>query len=480
MTSRQERSDEQAQTATAAAREAKPDSGRDNLITNFSQLMGRWVPDAITASIFLMAALFVMALALGNTLTTTVDAYYRGLWMLLPFTMQMTLIIVLSSVVGASPLFRGIVMRLSKRPATATQVIALSLFIRSALSYMNWGLGLALGPLTTIYFAREAERKGIKIDFPFFLAAGYAAGSVWQFGLSASAPLLMATPGHFLESTTGVMPLSTTIWSPASIVLVTGFPIIIIVAACWFMPRNAQQLSEFPDAYKLAEPVREAEIASSGEGQPARVRNFSERLERNSLISALLSAALIAWLYYHFIVKGSSLDLNSLNTIFLLLCFVLHKNIYNFTKALQSAILSAWPIVVIYHLYAGVAGLLQYTNMGEVLSNMVSSISTVYTFPLLAALTGTAVAIFVPSSGGQWVIQGYVTSAAAEAVGVSAQRGLLALSIGDQMGNLTTPFWYVIIAGVARIEFRKFLGYGLLFAPLWFLFGVLVFTFLPC
>jgi short-chain fatty acids transporter len=359
-------------------------------------------------------------------------------------------------------------------------VIAISLLIRSVLSYFNWGLGLALGPLTTIYFASEAERKGIKIDFPFLLASGYAAGSVWQFGLSASAPLLMATPGHFLESTTGVMPLSTTIWSPASLVLVIGFPVIAIIATCLFMPRNPQQLSEFPDAYKLAEPTKDAAHVAGDGSQIMGPLNFSERLERNYFVSAILSLVLIGWLYYHFVVKGASLDLNSLITIFLLLSFLLHGNIFNFTKALQSSVLSCWPIVVIYHLYAGVAGLLQYTTMGVELSNLVSAISTPYTFPLLAAITGTAVAIFVPSSGGQWVIQGYVTSAAAQEVGVSAQRGLLALSIGDQMGNLTTPFWYVIIAGVARIEFRKFLGYGLIFAPLWFLFGVLVFTFLPC
>jgi short-chain fatty acids transporter len=473
---KEKRASAQAETG-AEAREA---SGRDSLITRFSQLMGRWVPDAITASIFLLVALFIVALLIGNTLAVTVDAYYRGLWMLLPFTMQMTLIIVLSGVVGASPLFRRAVQSLSTRPRTATQVVVVSLLTRSALSYFNWGLGLALGPLTTIYFAREAERKGIKVDFPFLLASGYAAGSVWQFGLSASAPLLMATPGHFLEATTGVMPLSSTIWSPASIVMVVGFPVIAIIATCMFMPRNPQQLSDFPDAYKLAEPVREAEIASTGEAESAKPPNYSERLERNSFISAILSLTLIGWLYYHFIVKGASLDLNSLITIFLLLSFALHRNIFNFTKALQSSVLSCWPIIVIYHLYAGVAGLLQYTTIGVELSNLVSAISTAYTFPLLAALTGTAVAVFVPSSGGQWVIQGYVTSVAAESVGVSAQRGLLALSIGDQMGNLTTPFWYVIIAGVARIEFRKFLGYGLIFAPLWFLLGVLVFTFLPC
>jgi short-chain fatty acids transporter len=453
---------------------------RETWVVRFSHLTGRLVPDAISTSIVLLALLFVLALAIGNSLTATLDAYYRGLWMLLPFTMQMTLIVVLSSVLAATPLFRKLVIWFSKMPNSVTGVVALSVLIRSALSYANWGLGIALGPLTTIYFCDEAERKGIKVDFPFLLASGYAAGSVWQYGLSASAPLLMATPGHFLEATTGVMSLGSTIWSPASIVMVVAFPLLVIVITCLFMPRKPQIVSEFPDAHKLAEPMGEPRLMPVEGSQGISLPNYSERIEHSSFVSPLLSLALIAWLYYHFWVKGASLDLNSLNTIFLLLCFILHRNIYNFSKALQTSIVSCWPIVVIYHLYAGVGGLLQYTTIGEVLSNLVSSISNPYTFPLLAAATGTVVAVFVPSSGGQWVIQGYVTSVAATSVGVTAQRGLLALSVGDQMGNLVSPFWYVIVAGITRIEFRKFLGYGLLFSPLWFLLGVLVFTLLPC
>ena len=86
----------------------------------------------------------------------------------------------------------------------------------ACLAYLYWGLSLALGPVVSIYFAREAEKKGIEVDFPFLLATTAAAGSIWQFGLSASAPLLMNTPGHFLEKQTGLMPLSTTIWAPAT------------------------------------------------------------------------------------------------------------------------------------------------------------------------------------------------------------------------------------------------------------------------
>jgi hypothetical protein len=37
----------------------------------------------------------------------------------------------------------------------------------------------------------------------------------------------------------------------------------------------------------------------------------------------------------------------------------------------------------------------------------------------------------------------------------------------------------MIIASIARIDFRRIFGYGLLFAALWFLIGVFSFTFLP-
>jgi short-chain fatty acids transporter len=133
-----------------------------------------------------------------------------------------------------------------------------------------------------------------------------------------------------------------------------------------------------------------------------------------------------------------------------------------------------------YHLYAGVAGMIQHTSVGEFLAGMIAAISTPYTFPLFAAISGTLVAIFVPSSGGQWVIQGFVTSKAAVAVGLTVPRGLLALSVGDHMGNLTAPFWYVVVAGITRVNFREFYGYGLIYALLWFVLGAIVFTFAPC
>lgn len=137
-------------------------------------------------------------------------------------------------------------------------------------------------------------------------------------------------------------------------------------------------------------------------------------------------------------------------------------------------------MIVLYHLYAGVAGLVQYTNVGDRVARMAASISTTATFPLITAIAGSVFACFIPSSGGQWTVQGFVTVKTAMAVGVSVQRGMLALGVGDHMGNFLTPFWYVVVAGIARVDFRVFFGYALIFAAIWFAIGVVVFTFAPC
>ena len=48
------------------------------------------------------------------------------------------------------------------------------------------------------------------------------------------------------------------------------------------------------------------------------------------------------------------------------------------------------------------------------------------------------------------------------------------------MGNLLTPFWALVGASIARVDFRLFFGYRLIFAAVWFAIGVFCFTFLPC
>ena len=445
-------------------------------VDRLARAMERVVPDAITTSILLMILMFGLSLMVGTDVGTTLDAYYRGLWNLLTFTMQMTLILVLSLILGATPAFRRVIAFVSRLPRTRVQVVILAVLTGGVVAYLNWGLSIALSPVIATLFAREAERKGIAIDFLFLLATLAGVGSIWQFGLSGSAPLLMATPGHFLEATTGVMPLSTTIWSPAAIILVMTFTAAVMVVGVVLMPVKVRPVSEF---------VKDDVAVGSGESpavvtEELRDPGLAHWLEHTPLVMLPLAVMLGGWLYHHFFVKALSLDINSMNTTVLLLGVILHMNIARFTRALQDAVARAWPIVLLYHLYAGVAGLIQFTPVGEFLITTFTPILTPLTYSTLTALISTLVALFIPTSGGQWLIQGFVTVETAAMVGVTPQRGLLALSVGDHMGNLITPFWALVGATIAGIDFRQYFGYRLIFAALWFVMGVGAFTFLPC
>jgi short-chain fatty acids transporter len=435
--------------------------------------IARLVPDAITASVILTLTMFGVALALGNSFGRVMDAYSQGLWMLLSFTMQMTLIIVLSSTLAATPFLRRSIASLARIPKTSSQLVALAFVSSGVASYCYWGLGYALGPILAIHFAKEGERKGLRADFPFLIATTYGAQALWQFGLSSSGPLLVATPGHFLESIIGVVPLSTTIWSPAAILHEVAYAAAAIALACWLMPKVCRPLSQFPESAKLTE-TAESVAEDRSTLSPA------ERLERGPLVPLVICSLMASWIFHHFRVKHLGIDINTLNATLLFLTFFLHRSVKRFARAVQQSMAGSWAVVVLYHLYAGVAGLIQYTNAGEKVASMAASISTAATFPIITAIASSIFACFIPSSGGQWTVQGFITVKTAMAVGVSVQRGMLSLGVGDHMGNFLTPFWYVVVASIARVDFRCFFGYGLVFAALWFAIGGLVFTFAPC
>lgn len=445
---------------------------RDGWLDRFSRLVARIVPDAVTAGIVLTLIVAGGALAMGNSVLGVMDAYYRGFWMLLTFTMQMTLIIVLSTALSTTTPIRNGIAALARLPRTRNQMIGLAFLANAACSYCYWGLGYAIGPMVAVFFATEAERRELAVDFPFLLAVTAGAQAVWQFGLSASAPLLAATQGHFLENVIGIIPLSATIWSPAAIIHVLVYTTAAIYAACRLTPNDYRPISHFPESSKLIEPTA---VVVEEESE-----TLSSRLEKSPFVVLTLCVMLATWLWYHFFYKRLGLELNSLNVTLLFLTLALHGNVQRFTAAIRHGVAASWAVIMLYHLYAGCAGLIQFTNVGEKAAAFGASVANTLTFPTIAAASGALFAFFIPSSGGQWSVQGFVTVKAAMDVGVSIPRAMLSLGLGDHMGNLLTPFWYVVIAGIARIDFRRFFGYGMLFAAIWFVIGVVVFTFAPC
>ena len=124
-------------------------------------------------------------------------------------------------------------------------------------------------------------------------------------------------------------------------------------------------MSEFPDADEPSSSRRRSRPRAGGRGR--RRRPWRSGSRRSPLVMAPLAIMLGGWIYHHFFVKDLSLDINSVNTIVLLLGVVLHGNVVPASRRRCSSGRACWPIVLMYHLYAGVAGLIQFTPVGEFL-----------------------------------------------------------------------------------------------------------------
>ncbi|MGP3704814.1 MAG: TIGR00366 family protein [Candidatus Bathyarchaeota archaeon] len=460
-----------------------------SFVEKFAEVLSRIIPDALTAALLMAIALLIWCLLIGTPVIGStefagmkfkgfIDSFYTGLWTtsFMVFTLQMALIATLGSVIARAPLVSKAILRAFGACRTKTQFFIMVGIITAILGYVHWGLAIMLGPMVALYACTEAEKKNINLDVTLMVAFAYTMHGIWQYGLSSSEGLLMATPGHFLEKITGIWPISTTLYAPASIIMEILWIILCVGVFIFFHSRlkEVKPISSYPEALSK---VKLIETATDG-GEKTSF-SLSERLERSRTVAYLLAILLLCWVLYDQFIIRTPFGLNTINTIFFLLGLILHGSILNFSRAIMESVRAAWAVIICYPIYAGIASIISSTPIGYQITQFLGGVTTPLTYPLAAALAGAIVAIFVPSSGGQWMIQGETIVKSAALAGVDPRRGMLSLMVGDQIGNYIAPFWYVVCAGVAGLDFRRFYGYGLLGGIAWFILGVVVFTFAP-
>src|SRR6187397_242949 len=159
-------------------------------LTDWSE---RWLPDAFIFALLATVLVIVAALAAtGSTPPQVVDAWGKGFWELIPFTLQMSLIIITGHVLATSPPVGRAIRALAAWPTTPRKAVALVAFFAMTSSWFNWGFSLIFSAV----LAKEIARRVEGVDYRALAAASFLGlGSVWAQGLSGSAALQMATPG---------------------------------------------------------------------------------------------------------------------------------------------------------------------------------------------------------------------------------------------------------------------------------------------
>jgi short-chain fatty acids transporter len=428
----------------------------------------RWIPDAF---IFALAATFlVFAAGVVSTPSTPleiVDAWGRGFWELIPFTLQMSLIIITGHVLATSPPIGRLIRALASQPRSPRGAVALVTAVTLASSWINWGFSLVFGAVLAIEVARRVK----EVDYRALAAASVlGVGSIWAQGLSGSAALQMATPGALQPQIRdivaqgglvpgGIIPFRHTIFLWQSIVSVV-VEIVVVTTVMWLAtppPHRART------ARAMGIELAPAQVATSN--SPRTSLQPGQRLEHSRVLTWLVVALGAVYLFRYFAAATDPLNaitLNILNLAFLLTGFLMHGTPARFMRAVQNATPAVWGILLQFPFYAGIAGIITGTHLSRQLANAFVHLSTPATFPPLVAVYSALLGVFVPSGGSKWVIEAPYVMQAAHILHAHLGWVVTSYDLGEALANLVQPFWMLPVLGLFKLGARDVMGYTII------------------
>ena len=427
-----------------------------------TMVMQKFLPDAYIFAVILTIIVFVASMIFTKQgFIGLVGHWGKGVWSLLAFSMQMVLVLVTGHVLALSPPFKKLLDHLSNIPKTPAQGIALVSIISYTACILNWGFGLIIGAI----YAKEIARKVKGIDYRLLIASAYSGFVLWHAGFSGSVPLTIA--GNNLSATGGALteavPVSQTLFSPYNIFIVVGMWILLPIINVLMHPKHEEDVFVIdPNIIKEDVGVKKISKEEFKNMTPA------EKLENGCFVNYILAILGFAYIIYYFASSGKfDLNLNIVNLIFLMLGVLLHRTPRSLIDAFGEAAKGASGIILQFPLYAGIMGMMTGVNadglsLAHVISNFFVHVSTVKTFPLFTFLSAGIVNLFVPSGGGQWVVQGPIMMPAGLEIGVDPAKTAMCIAYGDSWTNMIQPFWALPALGLAKLGARDIMGYTLI------------------
>lgn len=437
----------------------------------FTNLMRRWLPDPLVIAVILTVLAMMLALTWGGAAPMAVVGYWGdGFWDLLSFTMQMTLVLLTGYMLAKTPIVDRLLDRIAGLVSSPRAAIVLITLVGGMGSWLNWGFGLVAGGI----IAKKVASNVKGLHYPLAIAAGYSGFSVYGIGLSGSVPLLIATEGHFMQEQMGIIPISETIFSGwvlgMAALAVFGLPVFNLL----MHPTDSTKVKEYvPGSVTEHAAIEELDVEEK--------RLFGPRLNDSPVIGVLIGVLGLFYVVMKFI-NGGTLDLNTVNMIFLMLGFLLFARPRHYLHALNDAVKVISGIVIQYPFYAGILAILVGSGLLATFSNIFAVISSAETLPIWSFLAAGVTNILVPSGGGQWAVQGPILIEAAQSLNANIAATALAVQIGDQWTNMVQPFWILPVLAISGLKLKDVMGYlvlilgflGVIFAGgilLWGFFG---------
>ena len=362
-----------------------------------------------------------------------VVAWGDGLSMLLPFITQVCLTIMFAYALAHLGPVPRYLSRLASLPRSGTMAYAFCACFTGAVCLLCWPLGTILGGLMAKEVALSCRARGIAVHYPLLGGAAFSGFVVWHMGYTASAPLLVATPGNAMEGMIGgLIPVTDTVLAPFNLLAIVATLAVVAFVATRLEPERKTPITDEVAAATGTLDLDDAET-------PKRP-GFAGYIENARWPSTVLGGLLFGYVGYWFYRNGVQLDLNLVNWSFLALCLVLSRSPREFSDVLMTGGRAVIPTLLQYPLYAGIMGIMLNTGLIEQFAAVFAEVGTAQTLPLIAFLSGGLINLFIPSGGAQWAVQGPAFLEAARSLGTDPELIVMGVAYGDQWTNIIHPF----------------------------------------
>ena len=158
--------------------------------------------------------------------------------------------------------------------------------LASVCALVSWGIGLIVPAVLARIIAGRCRERGIRVHFPLLVACGYCGAAVGMQGLSASIPLILNTPDHFLFDKVGLIGLEHTIFSTWSMSIVIAIMVCLPLALCLSAPDD-KDIIEMPESADVVD----AAVTET----PRENMTPSQRLETTRLVTLVLGSFAAAY-----------------------------------------------------------------------------------------------------------------------------------------------------------------------------------------
>jgi short-chain fatty acids transporter len=419
----------------------------------------KWFPDSYIFALLGVVIVAIAAIGIGASLQDVALSFGNGFWSLIPFTMQMCMLIVVGYVVSVSKPVELLIQKMAQIPTSGRNAIVLVATVSLFISLINWAMSTVLTALLVIALAK---RKELNMDYRAAAAAAIIGmGATWALGISSSAAQLQANKASLPEpiyNLTGVIPFTETIFLPQSLIMTAVLIIVSIAIAFWSAPKgdSIKTIDHFPIQFedeKTEVPV---------------TKRPGDWLENSPILSILIVALGLIWMFNEFTKSNPILAISSLNTynfIFLMLGIALHGTPRNFLNAVSKAVPAVSGVLIQFPLYGSIAFIMtsamnaQDLSLSHYIAEFFVSIASKETFAIVMGIYSAILGFFIPSGGGKWIIEAPYVMQAAHDLKVHLGWSVQIYNAAEALPNLINPFFMLPMLGILKLKAKDVIGF---------------------